>query len=178
MDHGELSRLLGEFESENDGVLRQITALQSRSSALIRAADGIRALLEVAPESVGSASRLATVPLPSSAAAVVADVREAENRVPADHEQVPKGKGAAKLVLESDTSRFWTVRDVHDEEVRRGWAEYRAPGASGNPPARAALQRLQEDHPDNVEVQEAPVLAYKWVPNRLPSINGSGASHP
>jgi hypothetical protein len=173
VDHTELKRLLEDIESENDAVQSQLAALQTRSSALAKTAEGIRALLEMSPD---SALRSAGVPMPASAVAAAAGTREAEYRAPADQEKAPKGKGAAKLILESDPSRFWTVRDVHDEEVRRGWAEYRPPGTPGNPPSRAALQRLQEEYPDNVEVQITPVLAFKWTPETSRSLNGFGAA--
>jgi hypothetical protein len=180
VDYAELKHLLEDVESEQDAVRGQLAALQSRSSALAKAAEGIRALLEMAPD---SALRSASVPMAASAVVTMADTRQGDYRVPADQyrvpadqEHAPKGKGAAKLILESDPSRFWTVRDVHDEQVRRGWAEYRPPGAPGNPPSRAALQRLQEEYPDNVEVQMTPVLAYKWTPETSRSLNGFGAA--
>lgn len=167
VDHADLKRLLGEVESEQEAVASQLAALQVRSSALAKTAEGIRALLEMTPEvapwSVGVLSS-------ANHAAPVADTQRAEG--------IPKGKGAAKLILESDQSRFWNVRDVHDEEVRRGWAEPRPPGAPGNPPSRIALQRLAEEYPDNVEVQTEPVLAYRWTSKRPPSVNGSGPSDP
>jgi hypothetical protein len=172
VDDTELKRLLEDIESENDAVQRHLAALQSRSSALVKAAEGIRALLEMPPRSV-------QVPLAPPVAAgppAMVGSRQPEYRVPAEHGPVPKGKNAAKLILESDPSRFWTVRDVHDEEVRRGWAEFRPPGAPGNPPSRAALQRLHEDYPDNVVVQMAPVMAYKWNPETSRSHNGFGVA--
>jgi hypothetical protein len=104
----------------------------------------------------------------ASQAVVLPYVSAAEHLAPAPQGRAaepPRGKEAARQVLESDPSRFWTVREVHDEEVRRGWTEPRTRGAKGNPPSRIALDRLQKDYPQNVEVTDTPVLAYRWSPN-------------
>lgn len=77
-------------------------------------------------------------------------------------EKPPKGKLAALEILKSDESRFWTVRQVWDEQVRRGWAEPRPRGAKGNPPSRVALMRLQKDYPDNVVMIKTPLMAFRW----------------
>ena len=115
----------------------------------------------------------------ASPAVVLPHVSAAEHLTPAPRDRAAepqRGKEAARQVLESDPSRFWTVREVHDEEVRRGWGEYRPPGAPGNPPSRAALDRLQKEYPENVEVQTDPALAYRWTPQPSLSQNGPGVS--
>jgi hypothetical protein len=175
-DQTALKRLLDQWDAERYALQHQIATLQGRLNALAKASEGVRALLEVSgPE------QLAFEPGPEeSQTTEVAYGREVEYLVPGAQgpaEEVPKGKEAARLVLQSDTSRFWNVRDVSDEQIRRGWAEPRPPGTKGNPPARAALMRLKDQYPDNVEMVETPFMAFKWTDHPSPSRNGSGASH-
>ena len=177
MDRPELEHLLEQVSAEKASVEHQIVVLQARLTALATTADGVQALLETTPTAAGwipsvdtGAGHTAnTVPGGSAGQAV---------RAPQDlGGKVPKGKDAAGLILQSDQSRRWSVREVWDEQVRRGWAEPRPKGRKGNPPARIALMRLQQEHPENVEVTEYPVLSYRWISEPSLSLNGSGASH-
>jgi hypothetical protein len=177
MDRAELEHLLEQVNAEKATMQNQVAALQARLTALMKAADGIQALLEMTPAQPDLVLKA------DSDAGHVADaavVREVERVVPlpqSSRVEVPKGKKAARLILESDQSKFWTVRQVWNEQVRRGWAEPRPRGRKGNPPSRIALMRLQEDYPANVEVIDAPVLAYRWTSGSSSSPNGSGVSH-
>lgn len=139
MDPDELKRLLEQVDAEKTVVQGQIAELHGRRTALAKTADGIRGILGLPPE-------------PGTRPA-------AGSRAPG----TPNGAEAARLVLESDTSRFWTVRDVHDEQVRRGWAAPRPRGAAGNPPCRMALMRLHEQYPESVQRTDSPFLAFKWT---------------
>jgi hypothetical protein len=167
VDRSEIERLLEQLSAERE-------ALQSRLATVTKAADGLQALLEMTP---------APVDWPAVAGSGAGHVDETSRRevqgvmlapqLPSG--EPPRGMEAARQVLESDTSRFWTVREVADEQVRRGWAEPRERGAKGNPPARAALERLEHQYRENVRVIESPLKAYKWISQPSPSQNGSGA---
>lgn len=170
MDRTEIERLLEQLNAERE-------ALQSRLTTVTKAADGLQALLEMTPGPAGWTSVVVAGTVYAGNPDVV---RESLQAVPAAQrpaEETPKGMEAAQLILESDTSRQWTVRDVSDEQIRLGWAAPRPRGAKGNPPARAGLDRLLKAYPQNVKVVRWPVLAYQWIPDPSPSLNGSGAPH-
>ena len=179
MDHAELARLVEMVTAEKTAAQHHLSALQDRVTALTKTAEGLQALLDLTPESAelvfkGDADTAQAV----EAARVVAETEPVTRAVEAPSRPMvkPNGVQAAKLILESDQSRFWSVRDVWDEEIRRGWAEpERVKGR--NPPARIALVRLKQRYPENVEVVNAPVLAYRWRPETSPSQNGSGSLH-
>lgn len=175
MDRPELEHLLEQVGAEKAAVERQITVLQARLTALATTAGGVQALLETTPASAGWASAEGSGPGQASVTVASDGARQAPPS-PRDigRKPTPKGKAAAKLILQSDTSRFWSVREVWGEIVRRGWAEPRQQGRKGNPPARIALMRVQEDYPDNVLVTDSPVLSYKWT--STPSTGGSGSA--
>jgi hypothetical protein len=165
------------LEHLSEQVNAEKAALEARLAVVARFADDIRDLLEMTP---AETERTSAVVPPAGRSAEAAAAGEPRRATPARRrraKKTPRGKDAARLILESDPSRFWTVRDVHDEEVRRGLTDFRPPGTPGNPPSRIALQRAQQEWPDNVEVQTAPVLAYKWNPRPSLSLNGSGSSH-
>jgi len=169
MDHSEIERVLEQLNAEREG-------LQARLATVTTAVDSFQALLEMTPAP-------AEVPAVTDSApgqAEVAPVAEAQQvalavQFPAG--EPPRGMEAARLILQSDMTRYWNVKEVSDEQVRRGWAEPRPRGAKGNPPARAALERLKNQYRDNVRVVWSPFLAYRWVvPEPSPSPNGSGAA--
>ncbi len=167
MDRTEVERMLAQLNAERE-------ALQSRLTTVTKAADGLQALLEITP---------APVELPARARsdaghveeALALEARDVRPAVELPAEEQPKGMEAARRILESDTSKFWNVREVWDEQVKRGWAEPRPRGARGNPPARAALDRLIKQYPDNVKMIASPFLAYRWIAQPSSSPNGSGA---
>jgi hypothetical protein len=177
MNRADLVRLLAQVNADKADVQNQVADLQGRLLALTKAADGLQALLDMTP-----APREWAFVSDSDAGHAVAEVAQAseeERALTAEGHSgwTPRGRQAARLILESDTSKFWSVRQVWDEQVKRGWAEPRRRGAKGNPPARVALQRLHDHYPEHVQVITAPVLAYKWVPGPSSSPNGTGASH-
>jgi hypothetical protein len=168
VDRTEIERLLEQLNAERE-------ALQSRLTIVEKATDSLQALLEMSPASTGWSS------VAGSGAGHVdlAPVREEQQVTPVPQppaEETPKGMRAAQLILQSDTSRFWNVREVSDEEIRRKWAEPRPRGAKGNPPARAALERLRTQYPRNIKVIGSPFLAYKWISDPSPTLNGAGPS--
>lgn len=77
------------------------------------------------------------------------------------------------LVLKSDPTRYWTVREIWDEEVRRNWAE---PTKDALAAVRVALRRLR-DREGQVQVLNGPTYAYRWVAGSrtevLAATNGS-----
>jgi hypothetical protein len=89
---------------------------------------------------------------------------------PAIPEITPTGMNAAMQVLQGDTTRFWTVREVWDEQVRRGWAK---PTEDGHEAVRKALVRLRK-RDSCVQFVEGPTYTYRWVAEELAPSNGSG----
>lgn len=179
MDRAELEHLLEQVASERTAAQHQLAALQDRVTALTKTFEGLQALLDLTPESTefvfktgSDTARVAEAAHAAEAAQRVTPAPEAPSRAIV----TPVGMQAAKLVLQADMTKFWSVREVWDEEVRRGWAES-LPNKKRNAPARIALVRLRERYPDSVEQIDAPVLAYRWSPKSSPSQNGSGASH-
>lgn len=166
VDRAELEHLLEQVNAEK-------AVVQSRLATLTRAADGLQALLDMTPapsewiyksdSDAGRATETASVSEPGQAAPGPVEIIEG----------APRGLEAAQRILESDTSRYWEVREVSDEQIRRRWAKPRPRGTRGNPPARVALDRLHKKYPNNVQVRTTPVLAYKWIPEPAPSVNGS-----
>lgn len=170
MERAELEHLLEQVNAEK-------AELESRLTVVARAADGLQALLEMTPAAPRWTS---TADSGTGHAADAVSAGEARRVAPARRRRAkgtPRGKEAVGLILQSDTSRQWTIREVWDEQVRRRWAEPRPRGAKGNLPSRAALDRLKKDFPQNVEVTDTPVMAYQWIPDPSPSLNGFGASH-
>lgn len=173
MNRDELEHLLEQVDAEKTGVQNQLAALQGRLTALTKAADGLQALLEMTPAPKEWAFKA------DSDAGQATDAGENVVRAPQSHMDEPpsgpRGREAARLILQSDQSKFWTVRQVSDEQVRRGWTKPRPRGAKKNAPARVALTRLKERYPENVEVIETPVLAYRWTsdPSRASVTSGN-----
>lgn len=166
MDRAEIERLLGQLEAERQ-------TLQSRLATVTKAADGLQALLEMTPGPSEWPSRAGS----DAGQEDQAPEREPQEATPASEPPVgepPRGMEAVRLILQSDTSRYWNVKEVFDEQVRRGWAQPRERGAKGNPPARAALERLKNQYREHVAVVDSPFLAYMWLPDSSPSPNGSG----
>jgi hypothetical protein len=174
VDRAQFARLLEQVAAEKTAAQHQLAALQARVSALTKTEEGLQALLDLTAESA------AYTKTDFEAAHVIEESQQVAPTAgePSRPTVPPSGAQAAKLVLQSDQSRFWPVSEVWDEEVRRGWAEARPRGTNKrNAPARIALMRLKERYPENVEVISTPVLAYRWRPATSPSQNGSGPSH-
>jgi hypothetical protein len=83
----------------------------------------------------------------------------------------PTGMDAARQVLQADTNRGWTARQVWDEQVRRGWVD---PDTEGREAVRQALNRLRERDPHVKRDEEGVPSTYRWVPQELTPSNGSG----
>lgn len=83
----------------------------------------------------------------------------------------PTGIAAARRVLQADTNRSWTAREVWDEQVRRGWVD---PDTEGREAVRQALKRLRERDPHVRRDEEGVPYTYRWVPQELAPSNGSG----
>jgi hypothetical protein len=85
----------------------------------------------------------------------------------------PTGMNAARQVLQADTSRSWTVREVWDEQVRQGWVD---PEEDGREAVRLALKRLREKDPQVQVKRDEKGLAftYRWISSELAPSNGSG----
>jgi hypothetical protein len=172
VDRTALERLLEQVAVEKTAAQHQLVALQERVNALTKTAEGLQALLDLTPEPAELVFKTDSDTAHAVEAAHVAE--EAQHVKPAV--AVPSGTQAARLILQTDPTRFWTVSEVWDEEIRRGWAQP-LETTKRNAPARIALVRLKERYPDSVEKITAPVLAYRWSPKSSPSQNGSGASH-
>jgi hypothetical protein len=173
LDRADLEHLLADVEGETTEVQHTLVSLQARLDALIKTGDGIRALLQVMPEP--PSERRPSLTAVSAEAHLVAtaemmanaSVTEADSALP---QEPPAGSSAARKVLQSDPSRFWTVRQVWDEEIKLGWIK---PDPSSKGAAvRIALVRLNASDP-RVERVDGPVVAYRWRPEPSPNHNGS-----
>ena len=151
----------------------QRTVVQEVMDALNKTSEGLRSLLEMTPDRMSALFEPDARPVRAAQAA--ANVPAKAQFVPSPNTTSgPKGKEAVRLILQSDKSRFWTIREVWDEQVRRGWSEPMPRGKRRNPPSRAALSRLLDDFPNNVEVRTEPTLSYRWTDQPSSSLNGSG----
>lgn len=170
MERAELEHLLEQVNAEK-------AELESRLAVVARVADDLQDLLQMTP----AAPRWASMTDSGAGHATAASSAGVTRRVTPGRRRrakgTPKGKEAVGLILQSDPSKRWTVREVWDEQVRLRWAEPRPRGTKGNLPSRAALDRLKKDFPQNVEVTDTPVMAYRWIPDPSPSPNGFGAFH-
>jgi hypothetical protein len=108
MDRDELSRMLQRITDEATDVQHQLVSLQERLDALMTTGDGLRKLLGTTPSATS---------YPVSAEPPSTDAPDAS----ASNGEKPTGGAAVRLILMSDPSRFWTVRDVWTEAKRRSW---------------------------------------------------------
>jgi hypothetical protein len=156
VDPSDLARTLESLQQERTKAEHQLIALQRRVEALRKAADGMEELLSSELDSAE--------PVPSAAKA---DAGETPADTPPRQGQVnePAGSTAAKTILKSDPARFWTVREVWDEQVRRGWAN---PSKDAFAAVRAALVRLYKRDAPEIERVNAPALAYRFNDGRTP----------
>lgn len=106
---------------------------------------------------------------------VPAPVTEPQATAPAGR---PMGSTAAKQILQSDPDRAWTVREVWDEEVKRGWAK---PSGESRDAVRIALKRLRDRDPRVQTASDGLAYTYRWriesPAGELALSNGSGVSH-
>ena len=136
MDRTEIERLLEQVEGEKNDVQSRLATLQAQSNALVKAAEGLRALLDMTPEHARLPVSFDLRPGPAAEETATREDEQSASAVRGRAEKPPKGKRAVKLIIESDQSRFWNVREVWDEQVRRRWEQPRPRGAKGIlPPA-------------------------------------------
>jgi len=162
MDRGHLEQMLKEMLAERSEAEHRLAALQKRVDALRRAAEGIDDLLSADPEVADetpdeSGIEPATEALPSP---------DAPSNAPSSGSsgpsaEPPRGGEAARIVLRSTPGRFFTSREVWDEEVRRGWIE---PTSEALAAVRIALKRLRE-RDTHVRFLDGPTHAYCWDDN-------------
>lgn len=166
MDRQDLLRTLNSLRSERTEAEHQLAMLQRRVDALRKAADGMEDLL-ASDEASPAWGNSATVQV-SVETAVESDEPLVVLKSPHAHVKDPSGGQAALTVLKTDPSRFWTVREVWDDQVKRGWA---ADTKDARAAVRVALVRLAQRDPA-VERLDGPTSAYRWTPSS-PSHNAS-----
>jgi hypothetical protein len=151
MDRDHLEQMLYDLRRERTETEHRVATLQQRLDALRKAADGIEELLKSEPHAlaVPTESRAAEPPEPVPAAGGEHSIQAA----------APTGGPAIRKVLRSDPDRYWTAREVWEEEVRRSWAK---PTDAARAAVRVALKRLHNRDPQ-VELLDGPVHAYRWV---------------
>jgi hypothetical protein len=149
MDHVQMERMLGDLRRERTEAEHQLVALQRRVDALRKAADGMEDLLASDTEA----------PLEPSSP-VVEPPRPADASAPREpHIEKPAGGRAALSVLKLNPDRFWTVREVWEEEVKQGWiAETKDARAA----VRVALTRLYKSDAA-VDRLDGPTSSYRWT---------------
>lgn len=175
MDRVDFGRLLEQVAAEKTAAQHQLAALQERVNALAKTEEGLQALLALPIEQGAELEVAATEAVGTASRPDQAQPLQEVLGAPSQLSSAPAGMEAAKQVLQSDPSRFWSVRDVAAEEIRRGWAEPQ--GKKRNAPARIALVRLKERYPDLVDEITTPLLAYRWSAHSSPRQNGPGESH-
>jgi len=81
----------------------------------------------------------------------------------------PRTADGALRIIQSDLSRYWTVRDIWEAMVERGWAQDNKDSRSA---VRIALTRLSVKHAGELErVDAPPTHAYRWI-------GGNNNDHP
>jgi hypothetical protein len=197
VDRAEIERLIAQVADETTDVQHRLVSLQARLAALMTTGDGLRALLQVTPEEIPGPPASGTVAnldtggsrvepqVKVNIAADEVDTPEAESPAMADTITDPSASQAGDLddekpdgvrntvlkILRGDPNKFWTVREVFEEEVRRGWAE-NVTGPKRDATVRMALTRLKSSDPRIERVNE-PVVAYRWRTDSSASRNGS-----
>ena len=144
MDRGHLEQMLDDLRLERAETEHRVATLQQRLDALRKAADGIEALLKSEPDALA-------MPTPEPAPAA-----RGEDSIKA---RALTGGPAILEILRSDPSRYWTAREIWDEEVRRNWAERTDTARAA---VRVALRRLHTRDPQ-VQLLDGPVHAYRLV---------------
>jgi hypothetical protein len=157
MDRAHMEEMLVDLRRERAEAEGQLVILQRRVDSLRKAAEGMEELLVSDPDLPDESVQRVTEPsYPTSRQGTVGPkIKE------------PSGGSAATAVLSSDPTRFWTVREVWEEQVKRGWAPDTKDGRAA---VRVALSRLQRRDP-RVDRAEGPTPSYRWNP-QLTQNNG------
>jgi hypothetical protein len=183
MDHDDLLRMLRALQQERADAEHQLAGLQRRVEALRKTADGLEELIG----SIVSVTKVSVTKddgqpaVTETAETGRSDSQPPKTTAPGIQQSLtpqgrvapPKGSSAALAVLKSAPERFWTVREVWDEQVKQGWAG----GTKDSRAAvRVALVRLARRDP-HVDRIDSPVSAYRWSSD-LSSSNGASSSVP
>jgi hypothetical protein len=150
MDRDHLAQMLDDLRRERTETEHRVAILQQRLDALRKAADGIEELLKSEPDALAMPSNRAAEP------PVTVPAAGGEHSIQA---AAPTGGPAILKVLRSDPDRFWTAREVWEEEVRLNWAK---PTDAARAAVRVALKRLNNRDPQ-VQLLDGPVHAYRWI---------------
>jgi hypothetical protein len=168
VDRLELERTLQHIDDETSAAQNEMLRLQGHLDALVKARDGLRALLEAsAPPSAVPDGHEDPVPgtsFPPHLSDKTDTPTESVQQVTRSDETVvvqsplekPTGITAASWVLQSDPTRFWPVRSVWEEEQAQHWDH-------SLDAVRIALVRLHDR--GRVERLEKPVMSYRWKSN-------------
>jgi hypothetical protein len=142
MAHERYEQMLRDLQQERAEAERQLAALQQRVDALRKATDGMEELLTSERE-IPSQERPEVPPPPP---------------LPITK---PRTADGALIIIQSDLNRYWTVRDIWEAMVERGWAQDNKDARSA---VRIALTRLSVKHAGELErVDAPPTHAYRWV---------------
>jgi len=169
MDPEQLRRTLNDLRQERTEAENRLAALQRHVDAVRKAADGIEELLASEPESPTPSKVDVTAELlrPPKASVTLPGGRTARG-------EKPTGGTAALIVLQSDATRYWTAREVWEEQVKLSWTE---PTEDARAAVRVALRRLRKREP-RVQFLDGPTYAYRWdaraSTDALALSNGSG----
>lgn len=162
MDRVDLERTLQHIEAETSAAQNEMLALQARLDALTKAREGLRALLDTSGYLLTDAPEPRTDEPDSSLRLDEQDASvDRQDLQPPDK---PSGTAAARWVLQTDPTKFWTVRAVWEAEQEQRWQQTMDA-------VRIALMRLHER--GMVERIEKPVMSYRWKPQASLS-SGSG----
>lgn len=164
MDRLELERTLKHIEDETSVAQNEMLRLQGHLDALVKARDGLRALLgasappvTVPDERQGPSTNGSFPPSTSDKTDTSTDsiqhIAQSDNKAVQSPIEKPTGVAAASWVLQTDPSRFWPVRSVWEAEQRQHWDQTMDA-------VRIALVRLHNR--GLVERIEKPVMSYRW----------------
>src|SRR6266853_1697443 len=142
MTHDRYAQVLRDLQQEREEAERELAALQLRLEGLREATDGMEKFLR-SERDIPSQAPLDAPPPP-----------------PPPPAKPPSTGAGARMIVQGDTSRYWNVRAVWEEEVARGWVANTSEGRSA---VRIALTRLAKKYPDQLErVPDGMTFAYRW----------------
>lgn len=157
MTHDRYAQVLRDLQQEREEAEHELAALQLRVDALREATEGIEKLVRSERNIPSQAPPDARPPPPPAK---------------------PRSTGdGALVIIQSDTSRYWTVRQVWEEMVKREWA---GDARDARDAVRIALVRLAKKHVGQLErVPAGATFAYRWNgdtnSNGHPALPGSQA---
>jgi hypothetical protein len=143
MDARDRSFTISEMQAARDEADRQIAALQRRADALRKMAEAAEEL-EAAERELSADSTAEAAPTTEQAS--LPDPGSTGRR--------------AQVILQSDTSRSWTPRDVWERMVELGWAEATKDARVA---IRVSLTRLDKREPRITRTPTGMTYGYQWV---------------